>query len=84
MSEISYALVNIADSRKAAANRQRESGGSDTGARSEVTSGTHMDELTSVIAQIFVDAGIPEDCVFSGRSGLELPGFFVLRRNGIL
>jgi hypothetical protein len=32
--------------------------------------------LTTEIAQVFIDAGIPGDCIWSDRSGFELPGYF--------
>jgi len=76
VSKIEYALVNIIDSRKAAASKQSESGATDTGRRSEVTGGGHLDAVTDVISNTFIDAGIPREWIFSERTNLELPGYF--------
>jgi hypothetical protein len=73
---IDYALVNIVDSRKAAAAKQVESGVNDTGMRSEVTGGGHLDAVTEAISSVFIDAGIPKEWIFDSRTNLELPGYF--------
>jgi hypothetical protein len=61
--------------RAAAAEAAAERGSNDTGKRSEVTSGTHMNALTDLIADTFVAAGIPRHEVHC-RKKLELPGYF--------
>jgi hypothetical protein len=76
MKKIERALIDIIDSRKAAAAKQAVTGGVDKGMRSEVTSGGHLDAVANAIADVFVDAGIPRDWVYCGKAGLELPGFF--------
>jgi hypothetical protein len=58
-----------------AAERQAEKGVADMGLRAEVTSGRHMVPLENLIAQIFIDAGLPESSLFL-KSRLELPGYF--------
>ena len=35
-----------------------------------------MDDIAKLIADVFVDAGIPRSGVYCGRSKLELPGYF--------
>jgi hypothetical protein len=76
MSRIDYALVNIAEFRKAAAEKQAESEVTDTGMRSEVTGGGHLDALAEEISSVFVEAGIPREWIYDGKSNLELPGYF--------
>lgn len=70
------AVLNIWTSRAAAREKQIASGKEDAGLRSEVTSGGHLDEVAQLVADAFVDAGIPRSSVYSGRSKLELPGYF--------
>ncbi|MCL2655199.1 MAG: PaeR7I family type II restriction endonuclease [Coriobacteriia bacterium] len=76
MSKIEEALACIADVRRQAAKKQQEAGTTDTGMRSEVTSGAHLDGVTKAISEVFVAAGIPPEWIFDGRTQLELPGFF--------
>jgi len=76
MNRIDYALVSIIESRKAAAEKQLETGATDTGMRGEVTGGGHLDMVAEEIAKVFVEAGIPREWIYDGRSKLELPGYF--------
>ncbi|MCL2745483.1 MAG: PaeR7I family type II restriction endonuclease [Coriobacteriia bacterium] len=76
MNRIEEALADIVSIRQQAAKKQREVGMADTGARSEVTGGAHLDAVTRVISEVFISAGIPRECIFDKRSQLELPGFF--------
>jgi len=76
MSKIEAALSDIASVRRQAAERQQEAGATDTGARSEVTGGSHLDAVTKVISDVFVEAGISREWIYDTRSKLELPGFF--------
>lgn len=61
--------------RAAQANKQRQGGGADQGARSAVTGGAQMDEFIDMLARLIHDAGMPEDCIYRD-SRLELPGFY--------
>ena len=70
------AVLRIWASRAEARERQVALGRTDAGLRSEVTSGGHMDDMANLIADVFVDAGIPRSSVYCGRSKLELPGWF--------
>lgn len=72
----SEAVLSIWRSRTAARARQLATGRADAGLRSEVTSGGHMNAMTSLIAAVFIDAGLPPNCIHAGRSRLELPGHF--------
>lgn len=69
------AVLNIWKARSAAAEAAAARGASDTGKRSEVTSGAHMNDLCDLVAAEFIAAGIPSAEVF-GRTKLELPGYF--------
>lgn len=73
---IEYAVIEIESARKDAAARQEEAGNSDQGFRSQVTSGGHLGSLERSIAQVFLDAGIKENEIYAGKSGVELPGYF--------
>lgn len=70
------AVLDIWNSRAAARTRQEAAGRSDAGRRSEVTSGGHMDEMATLIANVFIGAGIAKENIFFKRSKLELPGYF--------
>ncbi|MDR2493427.1 MAG: PaeR7I family type II restriction endonuclease [Coriobacteriales bacterium] len=76
MKKIEYALLEITRTRKAAATKQAAAGAIDKGARGEVTSGGHLNAVAKVIANVFIDAGIPADWIFCSRNSLELPGYF--------
>lgn len=55
--------------------RQRERGVVDVGGRSETTGGQQMKSLTQLVAQVFVDEGLPKESVkFQGN--LNLPGYY--------
>ena len=69
------AVQHFWDARRGAAIRQAASGVSDAGARSQVTSGLHMDELTALTQAIIKDAGCEDRHVHIGSS-LELPGYY--------
>lgn len=62
-------------SREAQANKQRDRGGSDQGARAAVTGGRQMDRFIELITDLLVAAGIWREDIFK-RSSIELPGFF--------
>ncbi len=70
------AVLRIWQSRAEARERQALYGRSDSGLRSEVTSGGHMDDMSQLIADVFVGAGLSPSSVHCGRSRLELPGYF--------
>ena len=55
--------------------RQHQAGRSDQGARSAVTGGAQMDGFVRLFADLIIDAGLAEECIYRKRS-LELPGFF--------
>jgi hypothetical protein len=55
--------------------RQIDSGKVDAGTRGSVTGGAHMDEMATVMEEIFIDAGFPASSI-SKSSGVELPGYF--------
>jgi hypothetical protein len=62
--------------RLSAAEKQAAAGlVSDVGLRSGVTAGKHLDPLASVVAKVFIDAGIPKESVHRSRK-VELPGYF--------
>jgi hypothetical protein len=55
--------------------KQEERGTVDVGDRAEVTAGKQLESLTKLVAQVFLDAGLPEDSIkFQGR--LSLPGYY--------
>jgi hypothetical protein len=55
--------------------RQQKTGRSDQGARSAVTGGAQMDGFIQLFADLVIDTGLAEACIYRKRS-LELPGFF--------
>lgn len=55
--------------------RQQKTGRSDQGARSAVTGGAQMDGFVQLFADLVINAGLAEECIYRKRS-LELPGFF--------
>ncbi len=64
------------DERSSAAHRQETGGRArDVGLRTGVTSGRHLDSLAAVVANVFVDVGLPATSVFL-RKRVELPGYF--------
>lgn len=48
---------------------------SDVGLRSGVTSGKHLDPLASVVAKVFIEAGLSKESIHLNRR-LQLPGYF--------
>lgn len=72
------ALFEMYDLLDKAELKQEESGTSDQGNRSKVTSGKHMDPIAKVIAEELMTVGCPEENVHWGSRGKELtlPGWF--------
>ena len=62
-------------SRQAQADKQREGGRSDQGARAAVTGGKQMDAFIGLVTELLLSAGIERDHIFV-RSRIELPGFY--------
>jgi len=62
------------DVRRTQAERSRELGVINTGLRSEVTGGRHLDELQLLLVQVFVDAGIPPELLEVKKR--PVPGYF--------
>ncbi len=58
-----------------AASQGQSSGSKDTGLRSAVTGGKHLDGFVQLCRDLLVESGLPEANVF-WRRGLELPGYF--------
>jgi len=56
---VSAAVAAYWQVREDQAVRSRESGALNTGIRAEVTGGRHLDDLQTLIVQVFVDGGIP-------------------------
>ena len=61
--------------RSKAEKKARKDGNTDLGLRAGVTSGRHLDPLSKLVRDIFVDAGIPPENVHC-NSKLEIPGFY--------
>lgn len=57
------------------ADKQRLSGRIDAGARGAVTGGGHLDGIRDLIAELFVDAGLPATSI-RRKAGIVLPGFY--------
>lgn len=62
------------DVRVTQAQRSADSGAINTGLRSEVTGGRHLDELQLLLVNVFVDAGIPAEMIEVRRR--PIPGYF--------
>lgn len=75
-SRMEYAIIQIESSRNDASRRQAQSGGSDQGLRSQVTSGGHLDPLAELITDVFIDAGLNREEVFRGKRDVILPGYY--------
>ena len=73
---ICQALLHTFEARLQAAELQMERGITDTGNRSQVTSGKHLDALAKVIISDIEAMGISPDCIIAGSSGVEIPGWF--------
>ncbi len=61
--------------RAAAREASLKRGSVDVGKRAEATSGKHMDPLQDVVAQIFIDSGVPEGNI-RRNSRVEVPGYY--------
>lgn len=70
------ALFLIFDLEISAAENQKLRGSADQGLRSGVTSGKHFNPLAEYIATKLVSFGIDQRCIYSGSSGMELPGWY--------
>jgi Restriction endonuclease XhoI len=58
------------------ARKQIREGAEDTGRRGEVTGGQHLDGFLNAIERLLVEAGVPEDSVYTHKLLSVLPGFF--------
>lgn len=72
--KVEAAVASYWDVRKSQAKRSEESGAVNTGLRSEVTGGRHLDALELLIIDVLVDAGIPADMMEVKRR--PIPGYF--------
>ena len=55
--------------------QQQQAGRADQGSRSAVTGGAQMDGFVQLFADLVIDTGLAEECIYLKRS-LQLPGFF--------
>lgn len=69
------AVRHFWQTRSGQAQRQRDSGRSDQGARSAVTGGRQMDGFIQLVRDIVTCSGMSDHCIFTSKS-LELPGYF--------
>ncbi|MCL2148431.1 MAG: PaeR7I family type II restriction endonuclease [Methanomassiliicoccaceae archaeon] len=74
--ELEEAILHSFLVREKAAEVQIERGVVDTGMRSQVTSGKHLDRLIDVMTHDMEGCGAPVSGIFSKNSGTELPGWF--------
>lgn len=72
---LKQAVAHFWHTRQSQASKQHQSGVSDQGLRSAVTGGAQMDGFVNLVAQLIIDAGVSESCIFRKKK-LELPGFF--------
>ncbi len=72
---VAQAVSHFWETRQSQASKQRLSGRSDQGLRSAVTGGAQMDGFINLAAELIINAGIRESCVFR-KKRIELPGFF--------
>ena len=70
------ALLRVYSNLEDAAKRQEERGNSDQGARSEVTSGKHLDIVAEAIKEDLIAAGYSPDDVWYKDKCKTLPGWF--------
>lgn len=75
------ALLQIYEDLNDAAERQRQRGEHDQGARSQVTSGKHMDSVAKVIRNDLIQLGYKETDVYYKDNCLRLPGWFRPSKN---
>ncbi|MDQ3355081.1 MAG: PaeR7I family type II restriction endonuclease, partial [Actinomycetota bacterium] len=71
---VEAAVVSYWDVRSRQAQTSKDLGVLDTGIRSEVTGGRHLDELHRLIVRVFIDAGVPADMLEVRKR--PIPGFF--------
>ncbi len=95
MSDLEFGIVRAVGlfwtGREAQAEKQRLAGKLDAGLRGAVTGGGHLDGMRELLAQVFIDQGIPESDI-RRKEGIELPGYYrptkqwdlVVVSNGIL
>lgn len=89
--ELANALDSFWNGRETQSEKQRLAGKLDAGLRGAVTGGGHLDGVRDLVAQLFIDNGIPESDVRT-REGIRLPGYYrptkkwdlVVVSNGIL
>lgn len=72
--KVEAAVASYWDVRKSQARRSEESGAVNTGLRSEVTGGRHLDALELLLVDVLVDAGIPAEIMEVKRR--PIPGYF--------
>lgn len=76
------AVVHFWQARNAASVEQHGRGTTDQGNRSGVTAGKNLDLFCTMIRQIIIDNGVPDECIYTtGRSNLTIPGFFRPTKN---
>ena len=73
--EISLAISHFWGTRAAQANKQRNSGKLDQGARGAVTGGAQMDGFIDIITGLIRGVGVDSEHIFYKRH-LDLPGYF--------
>lgn len=73
--QVRSAVEDFWNGRLNQANKQRLSGKIDAGARGAVTGGSHLDGIRDLIAEQFVEAGIPSTDI-RRKDGIVLPGFY--------
>lgn len=74
--DVKKAILESFDIRKHAAELQIERGMSDTGQRSQVTSGKHLDGIANIIAADIEACGVDSKDIHTGNTNVELPGWF--------
>lgn len=72
---VAKAVALYWQTRSAQRQRQEKSGKADQGLRSAVTGGKQMDGFINLFTELVVQAGIPREFIFAGKS-VQLPGFF--------
>lgn len=74
--ELEEAILHSFLVREKAAELQMEKGTIDTGMRSQVTSGKHLDRLIQAIVRDLEKCGMSAEDIFCKNKGTELPGWF--------
>jgi hypothetical protein len=72
---VAKAVALYWQTRAAQRQRQEKSGKADQGLRSAVTGGKQMDGFINLFTELVIQAGIPREFIFAGKS-VQLPGFF--------